>query len=260
MMIPLNIFLSNVQRNVERVHNYEYTHDGSDGLCDCIGLIIGAVRLSGGTWRWTHGSNYAARNRIRDLHYISSASQLKLGDIVFKAREPGEAKYRLPNTYDDSPDRRDYYHVGVVTSTAPFVVTHCTSVEGGIMRDTKLGAWHYGGELNLVDYEEGGDTVEENYKAKVVAAQGSTVNMRKSASSKADVVRKIPIGTIVTVIKEYNDGWDYIGIDGTTGYMMKQFLQKVNDDNTDENDYVTITLRKDVYEALKESVIDAGGI
>lgn len=40
----------------------------------------------------------------------------------------------------------DYYHVGVVTRLSPFEITHCTSVDGGIKRDTKLGKWGYAGE------------------------------------------------------------------------------------------------------------------
>ena len=105
-MISLRAFLTGVQENVARIHSYQLGHDGSDGTCDCIGLIIGAIELAGGNWPWTHGSNYAARYRINNLHYVSSASQLSRGDIVFKAKEPGDDGYDLPSRYDSSPDRR----------------------------------------------------------------------------------------------------------------------------------------------------------
>lgn len=32
---------------------------GDDGFCDCIGLIIGAVERSGGTWTGIHGGEHA---------------------------------------------------------------------------------------------------------------------------------------------------------------------------------------------------------
>lgn len=71
-----------------------------------------------------------------------------LGNLVFKAREPGEDKYDLPSSYKNHPDQRDYYHVGVVTSIDPLVISHCTGVPGGIKKDNKLGAWHYTGKLD----------------------------------------------------------------------------------------------------------------
>ena len=239
-------FLDAVKQNAKRVHGYEHGRYGSDGLCDCIGQIIGAVRMCGIKWPWTHGCNYAARNRINNLHYISSTSQLKEGDIIFKIRNPGDNGYDLPSSYDKSPDRKDYYHVGVVTSTSPFQITHCSKINGvgGIFVDTKLGAWHYAGELNLIE-GEGEDKMEVNYKAKVVAESGNTVRMRKSSSQKADVVKSIPVQTIVTVVEEYNSEWAKIAIDGNTGYMMTKFLEKV-----DEADSVTITLPTDVAIAL----------
>ena len=55
-------FLEGIQKNIARVREYKLGMDGSGGQCDCIGLIIGAVRLMGGEWKGTHGSNYAARN------------------------------------------------------------------------------------------------------------------------------------------------------------------------------------------------------
>ena len=41
--------------------------DGSDGYCDCIGLVIGAVRRMGLKWTGIHGSNWAARKEFVKL-------------------------------------------------------------------------------------------------------------------------------------------------------------------------------------------------
>ena len=84
-MITLAAFLQGIRENVARIKRYESTGDGTGGGCDCIGLIIGAVRLAGGKWTGTHGSNYAARNEMRDFGRITD---FYLGEIVYKAANP----------------------------------------------------------------------------------------------------------------------------------------------------------------------------
>lgn len=66
------------------------------------------------------------------------------------------------------------------------------------------------------------------YKAKVIANSGSTVRLRESMSSTAKTIAKIPVGTIVDVVED-NNGWDCIVYDGKTGYMMDEFLEKVEE-------------------------------
>ena len=71
------------------------------------------------------------------------------------------------------------------------------------------------------------------YKAKVVAESGSTVRMRESANSSAETIEKVPIGAIVDVVED-NDRWERIVYEGKTGYMMEQFLEKVQEAKSDE--------------------------
>lgn len=145
-----NPFVAAVLENVQRVKQYKLGSDGShNGECDCIGLIIGAVRLMGKTWDGIHGSNYAARYKTANLAPLTGANALAVGNIVYKARGPKDVKYDLPGRYDSHLDKLDYYHVGVVTSIDPLEITHCTGVPGGIKRDNSLGAWKYYGELIL---------------------------------------------------------------------------------------------------------------
>lgn len=245
-------FLNGVQRNVNRIHEYQLGHDGSDGKSDCIGLIIGAVRQCGIKWPGKHGSNYAARNRIDNLHYVNSAKEQNRGDIVFKAYDPGDPKWDLPSDYKNSKDQHDYYHVGIVTSVSPFCITHCTGVAGGIKYDNELGRWHYAGELNLINKKEddgggGGSMVEVSYNAKVVAESGNTVNMRNNPSTNASIMKAIRIGTIVHVIGE-DDSWSKIEVDGMTGYMMSKFLQRV--DEADDDDTVVVIISKEAAREL----------
>lgn len=246
-------FLNGVNKNTNRIHEYQLGHDGSDGKSDCIGLIIGAVRLCGEKWPWKHGSNYAARNCVSNLHYVNSATEQNLGDIVFKAYEPSDPKWTLPSDYKNSKDQRDYYHVGVVTSVSPFCITHCTSVAGGIKKDNELGRWHYAGTLKMLDNSDRGD--EKMYDAKVVAEKGSTVNMRNNPSTNASVLKAIRIGTIVHVIEEEN-GWSKIEADGMSGYMMSKFLQKVDEETTDDTVAVIISKEaaRELFAALGTSL------
>ena len=218
-------FLSAIQQNAQRVKEYALGCDGSEGKCDCIGLIIGALRLAGLKWTGTHGSNWAARNAVDGLHQISGTAGLIPGMVVFKAREPGDERYSLPTAYRGSPDQRDYYHVGVVTSVNPLRITHCTSVPGGIKVDTSLGAWRYAAKLKQVNYEQEEQPMETLYQAIVTAANGLPVRLRADASANAKVVEQIPVGTVVDVLEEGAD-WDRISDSGVEGFMMSKFLKK----------------------------------
>lgn len=223
-------FLSAIQQNVQRVNEYSLGCDGSDGKCDCIGLVIGALELAGLQWPGTHGSNWAARNAVTDLHRISNAGSLIPGMVVFKAREPGDEKYALPAAYDGSPDRLDYYHVGVATSVNPLRITHCTDVPGGIKVDNSLGAWRYAAKLKQVDYEQEERPMDVLYQATVYAANGLPVRMRNQPSTNGKVIEQVPCGTVVDVLETVGD-WARISDQGIEGYMMGRFLSKADENN-----------------------------
>ena len=220
-------FVQNVQRNVNRVKEYKLGHDGSDGACDCIGLIIGAIRLAGEKWSGTHGSNYSARNEMRSLDRIPSANALSVGDIVYKAYEPGESGYNLPATYKNSNDQRDYYHVGVVTSVNPLVITHCTGVPGGIKKDTALGKWKYFGQLKKVTNDSPAPTPVPSGKAVV---NDKAVAVRVGISKSTQILTRLPKGTVVDLVDVPSD-WTCISANGVTGFMMTEFLDKGGQDN-----------------------------
>jgi len=67
------------------------------------------------------------------------------------------------------------------------------------------------------------------YEAKVIAAQGNTVNMRSvmNTASNNTIIAKVPLGTIVEVLEEPSSTWRRIKYDGKVGYMMTQFLEKI---------------------------------
>ena len=218
----LEAFIAQVDAIAQASPVYRPGGDGSDGTCDCIGLVIGAIRRAGGSWTGTHGSNYAARYEMRELLPVTDAGELCLGDVVYKARTPGQAGYALPERYKKGPDQRDYYHVGVVTAVEPLEITHCTGP--GIVRDTKLGKWTYRGRLEKVDYD-GTEVVETMVQtATVVADSGDDVKMRSTPSQTDGLYWKVPVGDKVQVA--YVEGeWAKVRHQGRTGYMMVEYLE-----------------------------------
>ena len=217
----LEAFIAQVEAIAQASPVYRLGGDGSDGTCDCIGLVIGAIRRAGGAWLGTHGSNYAARYEMRELLPVMDAGELCLGDVVYKARTPGQAGYALPERYKNDPDQRDYYHVGVVTAISPLEITHCTGP--GIVRDTKLSKWTYRGRLKKVDYD-GTEVVETMVQtAKVTAASGSAVKMRSKPSASDRLYWEVPVGAEVQVA-EVTGSWAKVRYGDRTGYMMTDFL------------------------------------
>lgn len=234
-------FIEGIQRNIDRVREYKLGMDGRNGQCDCIGLIIGAIRLMGGEWKGTHGSNYAARNEMRNFGEIITPAMLSVGDIVYKAKMPGQSGYALPAKYDGNPDRRDYYHVGVVTSVKPLEITHCTSVSGGIKRDSELGQWQYAGQLIKVGEE-----------AVYYHVTGGTLKMRNGPGATYTVIDYIPNNAKVTFLGDSGD-WMHVRYGGKNGYCMKEYLVAENK-TADAGDEVSITIPLSVAKALQNAL------
>lgn len=226
MSATLSEFLAAIDAIQQEAPTYRLGGKAADGTCDCIGLIIGALNRCGIKWPGIHGSNWAARNAMAWLLPVSDASDLAVGDIVYKARRPGETGYSLPERYAADPDRSDYYHVGVVRSVEPLRIVHCTS-PGGVVTDTKLGKWAYRGVLSLIDRSD--YSPEETSEmlcagtATVTASSGSTVNLRPGASKSGKVLMKVPVGSEVTVL-EVKDSWAKVEVP-MTGYIMTDFLK-----------------------------------
>ncbi len=210
-------FMDGLKKNIDRVREYQLGMDGTGGKCDCIGLIIGAIRLAGGKWTGTHGSNYAARNEMHCLEKITSVSQLRMGDMVYKARMPGEENYSLPEKYRAGDDRIDYYHVGVVTSVQPLEIIHCTSVSGGIKRDNALGKWQFFGAWRDLD-----ETTSPGVPCRVT---GGRLKLREGPGTRSKVLAYLPDGAQVLAGETAGDGtWRSVSYMGQSGYAMACYL------------------------------------
>jgi hypothetical protein len=253
-------FLSMIAKIKSLNPAYKQPGDGTDGTCDCIGLIIGAIQRMGLKWTGIHGSNYAARYQTVDLEYIERVSDLELGDVIYKACDKDgrvrkacnggsiSHKYDLPNRYKPTGayynhDLNDYYHVGAVTSVSPLQITHMTSPRMKV--DTNLnGGWNYHGKAKpIVDAagKDGGTTASKaediikepiatsDCKAIVVADNGKPVKLRQYPSTSCKTWDSIPCGTEVTII-DPGEEWAKINCGKRKGwYMMAQFLDIVGD-------------------------------
>ena len=261
-MVTMKSFLRGVDAIAEGKPTYRLGHDGSDGTCDCIGLIIGAIRRAGGKWTGTHGSNWAARNAMDTLHAVADAGDLQVGQAVFKAAEPGQSGYNLPDRYKDGEDTRDYYHVGVVRSVSPLEIVHCTGP--GIVHDRKMGKWSYAGWLRMVSRVNDEGEATGMQTAVVIAESGSTVNLRKTPHGALE--DRVPVGSTAQVI-DTMDGWARITVSGKTGWMDMKYLRMQDssepytsggaDGTNAYGDTITITLPRSAAEALLSAL---GGV
>ena len=234
----LEIFKSNPKRREPG--------DGSDGYCDCIGLIIGALRRMGLKWTGIHGSNWAARKEIVNLQPIQNQSQLEEGDIVLKAVPKGHKNWKLPARYREGAkyyngDLNDYYHAGVVYSVNPFQIRHMSSK---MSIDTKVNTyypWNYFGKSRQLIEASGGvippsptptptptPEPDPGQKAIVVAESGKTVNLRVGPDKKQRLIARVPIGSEVVIVTP-GEEWCYITWNQFRGYMMAMFLDIVGD-------------------------------
>lgn len=236
-MISIDKYLNYVEQIYEEQPAYALGHDGSDGKCDCIGMCKGAERRAGGTGSGMAGTNFAARNTILDLHRVTDASELLIGMVVLKGRQPGESGYDLPDKYKYGSDLTDYYHIGTVTSTDPLVITHMTAPTA--KKDTKLGNWKYAGWLPEVERYNpepgpeppGPEPQDTAVVGNVDPGKRQEVNLRTKLSTAAALVDRVPVGDTVTVLK-YDEDWCRIKWGRKTGYMMTKFL--IFEEETDE--------------------------
>lgn len=228
-MISIQKYVDGVNSIYVEQPNYELGHDGSDGSCDCIGMVKGAIRRAGGDASGLSGTNYAVRHTIRDMRKITSVNDLSVGAVVLKGRQPGESGYSLPEKYqeggnDFNGDLTDYYHIGTVTQIDPLNIIHMTTPTAKI--DTKIGKWAYVGWLPQVEHDSPTPEPQpepEKHMATVYSENGRPVNFRKRPSLSAALIDRIPCGDTVEII-DYRVDWCTIRWHGKDGYMMSEYL------------------------------------
>lgn len=282
-------FAREVEALALTITGYKKGKRGQNGLCDCIGLVIGAMARFGRGSYDLRSTNYFARYQMTDLRPLGKTEKLQLGQIVYKANTDQSdlnERYKAGGTHHKG-DSRNYYHIGAVTDTDPLEITHCTSGEGisGIARDSSVKGWTHVGELNGVEYVADtnvGNNEEDKTMSKtayVVSPDGKGVRLRNRPSDSGgyNTIVKVSPGTVVDVPEQAGEWATVITPDGKRGYMKKEFLKFLEyaDDELDlptgENqpeetapevvmsgEEITITLPKsaalDLYRALMKVV------
>lgn len=209
---------------------YRQPCDGSNGYCDCVGLIIGALRRAKIQWSGIHGSNWFARKDTINLKPLKDPSQLSIGDLVYQAYEPGEKGYALPARYKKggayyNGSLTDYMHIGVVTAVNPLGITHMWKPT--VQTDSSIKYWDYFGQYKKFKGLKATDPANRK-TAIVTAANGKPVKMRQNPSTACRTYELLPVGTQVT-IEVPGEVWAQISYGKFKGwYMMAKFL-KINE-------------------------------
>lgn len=262
-MINVQDFVREVQRIADTRPTYRTGGSGTDGTCDCIGLIMGAMYALGHERYDLHSTNYFARYQMATLDRLTSAGQLFIGAIVYKDRvsmSQLHERYQNGGRYFTG-DLLDYYHVGVVTGVDPLEITHCTSTNNvdGIAYDDSIDGWTQFGMLEdvayIIDADPEGEQPEpvKRKSAVVRTPDGNPVNLREDPSTRNPYIAKIPDGDAVEVL-ESADGWATVRWNGQRGYMMSQFIQSTAMEEEQPGEAVTITLSKSAAEELYKAL------
>lgn len=157
-----------------------------------------------------------------------ASSQWKKTNWEAKGTIDSMPKDKICIVYREAPTANPMQHTGIYLGNG-MVMDARGSNAGVIYSNFDSYKWtHWGipkglyNNLNLKPEE----VLPMLYQAKVVASSGSTVRMRTAADSAASVAKTIKLGQTVDVVQEL-DGWLRIVHEGTTGYMMSKFLEKI---------------------------------
>ena len=116
-MIPVKSLIELFQTMYREHWRYEWGQH-REGCVDCSGAFVYAFEQFGRSL--PNGSNAIARGYI--VGKMLPVSQAKPGMAAFKAKDPGEEGYALPEKYRKGPDLRDYYHIGLVDEDPRYVL------------------------------------------------------------------------------------------------------------------------------------------
>lgn len=227
-IITVNQFLQEVQAIAATPGlTYRIGGTGTDGTCDCIGLIIGAINRVQKTVFPRKSTNYFARHEMATFEPVEGADIVP-GMIVYKARpDTGQLNdsYRFGGEFFNG-DPRDHYHAGVVLPTLPLSIVHCTTGGGvnGIAYDDDFSNWSHVGKLKIVEYAEDVIDMNETTQAVVVTPDGNPVKLRATPSTENPYIAKIPNGDTVQVFAAAQ-GWAKVVWKGRAGYCMSKFLR-----------------------------------
>ena len=194
-------------------------------VTDCSGLFYWAFKELGGYMY--HGSNTMWKK------YCTDKGALKAGKRT-------DGKMLLPGTAVFTGKTESVHnHVGLYAGNG-WVIEAQGAINGVTRTKITNSKWTWWGELTGVDYGYSAipapdpGTIElpdvylpntsEKTTAKVIAASGKWVKMRKEPSTSCSMYDDVPVGAVVTV-EEKGDTWSRISYGKRRGwYMMTRFL------------------------------------
>ena len=98
-----------------------------------------------------------------------------------------------------------------------------------LVADGKYGPKSHGVMMEiLAEMEEDEDENEEEKPTGYVNVTGGTVNVRKGASTKYDIVTVVRKGTKLPYSAIASNGWYYIEVDGISGWISNKYTEVVN--------------------------------
>ena len=224
--ISVDVFLNAIKTISNEKPTYKIGHDGSDGSCDGIGFIRGAL-LRSGVRKIQHmkESNQCARKLMLYLEKIDK-NNLVRGDIVLKTCGIDDFFSPLPNKYMEcgnefTGDLTNYTDIGVVTKVNPVEILYMT--KKGVKKDKRVDKWDYVGWLPFI---------VENRRKKpmlnaIVVSNGNPVKIYSIPLFSCKEFVYADDGANIGVI-EIKDQWAHVIFNGNEGYMLVRFLKEIH--------------------------------
>lgn len=259
-----------VEEHIKTIGKYTYDQR------DCITSIWLILQQYGAKTQLV-GSNWFARHELRNMRPLTHRFQFYDGCAVLKTLHPGQAGYDLPARYKNHVDLIDYNHIGLGTDDGRILdsTRYGKQPDGSWTRNgpgwstAKIGpnSWDIIADFppDMVDYSDRGqapdyqppEVIPMEY-AQVYAESGSTVRLRKTASTKAIAITNVPIGAKVGVLDKQGPWWQ-ITHAGKTGWMMAEFLkQGTSELNASPPDqFITLTIPSSAAQALFDALKSA---
>lgn len=230
-MYPVTSFVREVERIAATKPRYKTGGTGKNGVCDCMGLDMGAMYELGHPKYDLHSTNYFARFQTLELKKIKDEKDLFIGQVLYRARtDTGKLDDRYkPGGAHYTGDPLDYYHVLTVTSVNPLRIVECTEFDGvdGINITTRLRGTYYGGKLRGVDYTaKEAEDMSVLYQARVITKEDPLTLRNAPISGKK--IGELPKGAVVDV---YGSGdWPRVRYGELLGYASAQYLEEIKED------------------------------
>lgn len=196
---------------------------------DCIGSIANILYRHGGKAALT-GSNWFARNELKNMRPLTDKSQLYDGCAVLKTVLPNQSGYALPDRYKSDADPIDYNHIGIGTDDGQILDSTRTALgrDGPGVSTAKIGpnSWDVIADFEDVDYsdatnppQEGTDTVIGYINLPAT----SNVFHRISPSNDSQWYGRINGGEQVEIVSSGGE-WTRVKYGGKDGYVMSKFI------------------------------------